>query len=283
MGQTGSVAERSDSRCSKTCTSCADWGEKDLNTVKISTEQLPALLGAKTSAKHEAQKEVLVATGTDKENEPPSFEEMARLDKVNYDEAITKARDKLKDQQEQAAAARETEAQLIEKQQNEILQRVREELQRVKDEQDRQRENERLERENERHVSQLRLNGEKKMLAEYERQRKEESKRLAEEARQKKEEADEKREQVRAWLRKNGFKDANELKRKMLHKVRPLHVAVQKSDVALVKLLLSAGADVNMTDGNNETALTLAARVNKKEHNSIKSEAVLRVLSERLP
>jgi hypothetical protein len=346
MGQTGSAAERNDSRCSKTCTSCADWGEKDLNTVKINAEHLPALLGAKTCVDHEAQKGLqlnsisqpadqtdstdlalpktvalcpedccpktiallsqlsdmaLLPENTDKAEAPASSQGMSKAEKasacvcacecassekanshqsvlsesVNCHEAIIRAQEKLKKQQEHAAAARETEAQLIETQQNEILQRVREELQRVKEEQEQQRELERRE-------SKIKLDEERQMLAEYMRQQKEESERVAEEARQIKEEASERREEVRAWLRKNGFKHANELKRKMLHKVRPLHIAVQRSDVRLVKLLLSAGADVNMADGKNETVVALAKRVNKKE-NSIKSDAVLRVISEPAP
>merc|ERR1719217_1121934 len=163
---------------------------------------------------------------------------------------------------------------MIDMQQNEILQRVREGLQRVKHEQDRQ-------QESERRANQLRLDQEKQMGEEHMRQQKEEEDRLAEETRRQEEEASEKREQVRSWLRKNGFKDANQLKRQMLHKVRPLHVAVQRSDVVLVKLLLSAGGDVNLTDGKNETVLHLAKRVNKKE-NTIRSEAVLRAISAQL-
>lgn len=309
MGQTESATGRSDSRCSTSCKSCVDWGEKDVNTVKITLEQLPALLGAKNPAEDTDKNDVLHAKdvepsssictpetdiiaekccrtcesseNTDKEefeNASPSSKGIAVPEKVNYDDAIAKAREKLTKQQEQAAAARQAEALLFEMQQNEIKMRVREELQRVQEEQDRL-------RECERRANQVKLEQDKQAVAEYRQQSKEalrlqqeEADRLAEEARCKEEEENENREQVRSWLRKNGFRDVNELKRKMLHKVRPLHIAVQRGDATLVKLLLAAGADVHLADGNNETVVQLAKRVDKKE-NSIRSDVVLRLIS----
>merc|ERR1712070_1192661 len=67
---------------------------------------------------------------------------------------------------------------------------------------------------------------------------------------QKKAEAQAKKEQelvevqtkVDAWLKSNGFKDANELVRKRLTKARPLHVAVMKGDAEMVRMLLLVGA-----------------------------------------
>ena len=227
MGQSGSATSRSNSRCSDSCAACSDWGEKDINTVKINLEHLPALLGVQSSSEDTDKKDVLhdhpikfssvicgpefqsadrcmekcmAAENTDKENAPPSTEGIMAVDKLNFNEAINKAREKLTKQQEQAAAARLAEARSIEMQENEIRQRVREELQRLKEEQDRQ-------QENERHANQLKFDQEKQMVAEYRKQQTEAQRleeqnlnRLNEEALRKEEEYSEKREQVLSFV-----------------------------------------------------------------------------------
>eukprot|EP00746_Dinoflagellata_sp_MGD_P165472 gnl/MRDRNA2_/MRDRNA2_94764_c0_seq1.p1 gnl/MRDRNA2_/MRDRNA2_94764_c0~~gnl/MRDRNA2_/MRDRNA2_94764_c0_seq1.p1 ORF type:complete len:480 (+),score=107.66 gnl/MRDRNA2_/MRDRNA2_94764_c0_seq1:128-1441(+) len=68
---------------------------------------------------------------------------------------------------------------------------------------------------------------------------------------------------VQAWLRKSGFKNVNELVRKRLTKTRPLHFAVQKGDADMVSLLLLVGADPQLRNGKQETALTMAKRIAK--------------------
>jgi len=69
---------------------------------------------------------------------------------------------------------------------------------------------------------------------------------------------------VRSWLKSNGFKDVNELIRKMqlgLTKTRPLHVAVHKGDAEMIEMLLALGADPQMCNGKNETPLQFAKRI----------------------
>jgi len=101
--------------------------------------------------------------------------------------------------------------------------------------------------------------------------------RIVEEARRKEEEAVEKDEKARAWLRKNGFKHVNELVRKKLSKVRPLHVAVRMGDAEVVRMLLGIGADRSLVRGKNETPLQLAHRM---DTGSVLTAAVIRALSE---
>lgn len=307
MGQTGLAAQKSDLKCSKSCTSCGEWGEKDASTVKINLEHLPALLGKQillddfqtsSNVVSQSQMENIGSNiGTcnsccqcesgkiGKENVMPRSEEITTAKEVNYDEAISRARQKLLQQQEQASTTRQAEAQLIDVQQNEMMQRVREELQRIKEEQDRQDESmlRTSQLELDRQVVAEEIQQEKEALRLQEQnhlhQESDSQKCVVEEGCHKQEEDNEKTEKAQAWLRKNGFKDANELKRKKLHKVRPLHVAIQKNDAELVKLLLSSGADINMPDGKNETPVQLAERLFRKE-NCFKSAAVLHVISE---
>lgn len=73
----------------------------------------------------------------------------------------------------------------------------------------------------------------------------------------------EQRMKVEAWLKTNGFKDINELVRKKLSKVRPLHFAVGKGDEEMVRLLLLMGADPRMCNGKSETPLLLAKRLQR--------------------
>lgn len=72
----------------------------------------------------------------------------------------------------------------------------------------------------------------------------------------------EKQEKVESWLKSAGFKDINELARKqLLTKTRPLHVAVHKGDVEMIRLLLLMGADPQLCSGKNETPLVFAKRL----------------------
>merc|ERR1719265_142780 len=80
--------------------------------------------------------------------------------------------------------------------------------------------------------------------------------------------AEQQMKKVQAWLRKKGFKDVNELVRKRLTKTRPLHFAVQKGDAEMVSLLLLVGADPQMCNGRQETALAKAKRIAKDSPNA---------------
>merc|ERR1712224_453652 len=89
----------------------------------------------------------------------------------------------------------------------------------------------------------------------------EEKKLEAEAMKKKEEELAQQQVTVDTWLKSNGFKDANELIRKKLSKVRPLHVAVQKGDAEMARLLLLQGADARLCNGKSETPLLMAKRL----------------------
>lgn len=96
--------------------------------------------------------------------------------------------------------------------------------------------------------------------------RQQEEKALREEQareRQKKQREFVNKKKVEAWLRDNGFQNVDDLVRKGLNKVRPLHFAVQKHNVDMVNLLLLAGADRQLLSGKKETPLQLAQKLDK--------------------
>lgn len=68
---------------------------------------------------------------------------------------------------------------------------------------------------------------------------------------------------VQSFLGSHGFKYVNALIRKPIKKVRPLHVAVRKADSSLVASLIWSGADPSLKNGNGETPLELARKLNK--------------------
>lgn len=83
---------------------------------------------------------------------------------------------------------------------------------------------------------------------------------------------------VKAWLKSAGFKDVNELVRKqVLTKTRPLHVAVQQGDAEMIRLLLLMGADPQLCNGKNETPLLYAKRISRER--SLSTAAYLKVVS----
>merc|ERR1712146_83316 len=88
--------------------------------------------------------------------------------------------------------------------------------------------------------------------------------RLQEEARQRKINEMDDAKKVRQYLQTNGFKDPNDLVRKRLSKVTPLHVAVTQNNAEMVKLLIAAGADPKKMNGSKETPLRLAQKLDKK-------------------
>merc|ERR1712072_154203 len=93
--------------------------------------------------------------------------------------------------------------------------------------------------------------GEEKVEAEAQ----EKARKLQEEEEQKK---------INVWLKANGFKGINELVRKRLSKVAPLHGAIQQKNVEMVSLLLQHGADASKVNGKNESALTVAQKMDKR-------------------
>jgi len=120
------------------------------------------------------------------------------------------------------------------------------------------REAEEIERQRRTREEQLAL---QKKQQEQERQLEEQRKEEAR-AKKKQELADQKK--VRDWLQANGFKTPNDLVRKKLSKVAPLQCAIQQNDVEMLKLLLQNGADANKVNGKNESALTVAQKLDKK-------------------
>lgn len=88
--------------------------------------------------------------------------------------------------------------------------------------------------------------------------------------------------QVKSWLKRAGFKDVNELARKqLLTKTRPLHVAVQKGDAEMIRLLLLMGADPQLRNGKNETPLEYAKRISRER--TLSTALYLQVVSELSP
>lgn len=229
--------------CSRSCRPCGEEGEKNHNTVKVDA----AALSGKENAAPQNNPNIAL-----------SMEEQ----------------DRIKKQWE----AKQTEARPAEEQRREMERRVKEEQerqlaeQRRREAEARKQQLEREQREREIAQEQLRQQQEEqrqRLAEEYRRQ--EEARLAAEKAEAAKQAAEQERlrkqqieneKKVQAWLQKNGFKNVNDLVRKRLSKVRPLHVVVQQRDVEMAKLLVAAGADTRLTSGKNETAAQLAQRLN---------------------
>jgi len=254
MGQTESFPTGEQATCSKKCRPCGAW-DKEYNTVKVDGAAL-----------------------ANKENSGP-----LNGNGGNKGNAMTKEeREALQRRQEQEEREKRERA---EQQRKEMERRVQEEQERQQAEQRRQ-EAERKRREQEEHARQqlLRAQEEERLLQEALRREEEERlrqeaaaaaerERLAREAKQ----AEENQKKMQAWLKANGFKNVNELVRKKLHKVRPLHIAVQQKDAELVKLMLATGADFSLPNGNKELPLQLAEKLNKAGC----EEAVIRAFKEK--
>lgn len=238
--------------CSRACKPCGGQ-EKTHNTVKVDAASVAAAL----------------VNG--KENAAPGNNGNFGNDGAQPVAIAKEEQDRIQKQWE----AKQAEARRVEEQRREMAARVKEEQERRLEEQRRQEaelQRQRLEKE-----QRERLIAEEKMRRqqeEEERQRAEEERlRQQEGARRRQEEekaqlAEKQRmvendKKVRAWLCKNGFKDVNDLVRKRLSKVRPLHVVVNQNDFEMATLLKEAGADVRLTSGKNETPTQLAQRLNK--------------------
>lgn len=248
MGQTqGSPAENSSS-CSKSlsCRPCSEWGDKKYNTVKVDTTALPG-------------------QGKNKENTGPNGQMMSKEEQERHREIEERDR-----HQEEARKAEEQqrilEQQVREEQERQLAERQHqeEERRRLQAEQE-LREREELHR---RQEEDRRRQEEERAAAEAEKARQEE------EARQLQLDA-ENRKAAAAWLATNGFKSIDELHRKGMSKVRPLHVAVKSNDANAVRMLLEAGADRKLVNGSKKIPLEVAHKLDKQGSHSAVIMALL--------
>lgn len=246
MGQTTSSAEGA-----RPCRPCADWGEKQYNTVKVDPAALKAL-GKENAAPPVAGNMV----------EQECIRQQQREEARRVEEQRREMEHRLREEQErQEVERRRREAELLRKKLEEEQSQREEECRRQEEEERRCREEE---EERYRRIEEERWAAEQKRLA-------------AEEAHRQKKEEVEQRKKVEAFLELNGFQDINQLVRKRFNKVRPLHVAVHKNDLGIVKLLLWAGADRRQINSKNESPLQLARRLDKAGSHT----AVINTLSEQ--
>jgi len=219
------------------CDACGNWGPKDNGTVKIDASTLHA------RGKENATHPNLLTSAVDKARKQMEEEdqEKARLQALRQKEFEAK----------QAELRRQEEAQKA------MELRVKEEQERQQEEQQR-REAERrrlLLEEQQRHEEQLALHEQQKQERKLEAEAQEKARKLQEEEEQKK---------IHAWLQANGFKEINDLVRKKFSKVAPLQVAIQQKNLEMVTLLLQHGANASKVNGKNESALTVAQKMDKK-------------------
>jgi len=219
------------------CKACSDWGRKDHGTVKVDGAALHA--GGKENTVHPN-----TMSGT-------QYGEKASMNKMEEKEAQEKAAQE---------KARQDVLRRQEEERKEMERRVREEHERQQAElQRREAERQRLQmeeeaREREERLALLKQEQEQGMRLE-EQQREEARKKLQEEDDQKR---------IRAWLQANSFKGLNDLAWKRLSKVTPLHCAIQQKDVEMLTLLLQNGADASKVNSKNQSALTVAQKMDKK-------------------
>jgi len=94
-----------------------------------------------------------------------------------------------------------------------------------------------------------------------------EAARLAEEARVSLEAEEDKKKaaaHVNAWCKANGYPHMNAQKKKLFGGTKyPLHEAVAKKQVELVKMMVKAGVDTSVKNSKGETASELASKSNK--------------------
>jgi len=214
-----------------TCRPCGEWGQKDHGTVKVDMAALQAM--GKENASHPNIMNGAGGKATGKE----------------LQEAQEKAR------QRQEWEAKQEELRRQEEQRREMERRIQEEQERQQLEQE-AREAEEHERQRRDREEQLRRQQEQERQLEEQRRQEAERKRLQEIEDGKK---------VHEWLQANGFKGLNDPVRKRFSKVTPFHFAIQQNDVEMLKLLLQNGADASKINAKNESALTVAHKVNKKD------------------
>lgn len=255
MGQNVSVPT------TKPCSKCREWGDQDVNTVKVDITKL--------SLPSFANKE-------DAENLPPanhepqvSDEEKQRILEEAWKVETQRRHQEWEEKQRRSSRQRQLLEQERQEQKRQQLQMQAEAFRRQKEEEERK----------QREMEELRLREER----EEEEKQQQEAKQRAEEAKanqseQEEAECNRKLEEIKAnhciqaWLQSNSFAHVNDLQRKRFTKVRPLHMAVQINDAETVTLLMKAGADRNLMSSKRETPMQLALRLNKAgSHNSVMS------------
>jgi hypothetical protein len=230
------------------CRGCKNWDQKDSGTVKVDVGALHA---------------------RDKENATvahPNIGKDAQEKGNDMKHALA-----IKAEQEKEREAKQAELRRQEEERKVMELRVKEEQKRLEAEQQRQEAEHRrvLMEEMQRREEELEL--QKKQ--EQERKLAEEAK---ENARKMQEEADQKK--IHAWLQANGFKEISQLVRKRLSKVAPLQCAIDQKNIEMMMLLLQHGADATKVNGKNESAVTVAQKMNKKGSHAAVVQALTALL-----
>jgi len=219
------------------CKACGNWGQKDHGTVKVDMVALQA---------------------RDKENAAHPNIMNGAGEKANV--ASKEEQEKARQQKEWETKQALKEWELAEQERKVMELRVKEENERLQVEQ--QAEEQRQEAERQRLLMEQMLQREEQFALQ---QKQEQERKLAEEAEKARRlQEEEEQKKIHAWLQANGFKETNQLVRKMLSKVTPLQCAIQQKNVEMMMLLLRHGADASKVNGKNESALTVAEKMNKK-------------------
>lgn len=232
------------------CRPCADWGKKDYNTVTVDTATIKKARTVDTAI-------IKKAYSLDKENDPSAEKAVSLIkDEVDRQEGINQWRAKQERIQHEEELRKEMERRVKEEQQRQLAEQRRRESERQRivleqQERDRQAKERHEQEKREAQLEQERLAKQQEQI------------RLQEEEEQRKIKQVEDEKKVRAFLQSNGFKNPNDLVRKKLRKVTPLHWAVGQNSIEIVRLLLAAGADPKKLNGKNETALRLAQTLDK--------------------
>merc|ERR1712014_564461 len=114
-----------------------------------------------------------------------------------------------------------------------------------------------------------RLTEEARLQAEQERLQKEQERKNAEEAQKRKEAEEQKQREaqedmnVANWLKQEKFDNVNHKRKSMMKSKCPLHSAVKRKEVVMIKTLLRNNADPSAKDSNNKTPKQLAEELNK--------------------
>jgi len=241
------------------CDACGKWGQKDNGTVKIDVAALHAR-GKENTANPNIVNDAREKLPRPNDASKAEQEKVDHLQKESGIEGVCNIKPTLveKARQQQEWEAKQAELSRQEQERKAMELRVKEEHERFEAEEQR-REAERrqilMEEMQQREAELLVLH----QKQEQERKLEEEAK---DNARKMQEEVDKKK--INAWLQANGFKEINQLVRKRLSKVTPLQCAIQQKNIEMMMLLLQHGADASKVNGKNESALTVARKMDKK-------------------
>jgi hypothetical protein len=234
------------------CRACGDWGKKDHGTVKVDVAALHA---------------------NGKENAPHSN----NINGAGGKAAPMSAAADEKTRQRQEEEVKQEKLRRQEEERKEMERRVKEEQERQQAElQRREAEQQRLQQEQEQRdrEEQLALQRQQEHERQLEEIRQEEAWLQAKEKARKEQQQEEDQKKIKAWLQKNGFKGINDLVRKKFSKVAPLQCAIQQNDTDMLMLLLQNGADASKVNGKNESALTVAQKIDKKDSHAVMIQAL---------